>query len=87
MIISTVLHTLKYVKVLTPNEINDDLISLFKDYASRIEFKICNDETPPPNPSEPSSKKEDIKSNEPIKIDERFKEVNERFKDANKDPL
>ena len=87
MIISTVLHTLKYVKVLTPNEINDDLISLFKDYASRIEFKICNDETPPPNPSEPSSKKEDIKSNEPIKIDERFKEVNERFKDVNKDPL
>ncbi len=87
MIISTVLHTLKYVKVLTPNEINDDLISLFKDYASRIEFKICNDETPPPNPSEPSSKKEDIKSNETIKIDERFKEVNERFKDVNKDPL
>ena len=81
MIISTVLHTLKYVKVLTPNEINDDLISLFKDYASRIEFKICNDETPPPNPSEPSSKKEDIKSTKDIKKDtELFKKEKEKVK-------
>ena len=81
MIISTVLHTLKYVKVLTPNEINDDLISLFKDYASRIEFKICNDETPPPNPSEPSTKKEDIKSNKSIQKDtELFKKEKEKVK-------
>ena len=87
MIISTVLHTLPHAKIINNNELNDEIISRFKKYASRIEFKICNDETPPPNPSEPSSKKEDIKSNEPIKIDERFKEVNERFKDVNKDPL
>lgn len=83
MIISTVLHTLKYVKILTPNEINDDLISLFKDYASKIEFKICNDETPPSpsNPSEPSSKKEDIKSNKSIQKDtELFKKEKEEVK-------
>jgi hypothetical protein len=59
MIISTVLHTLKYVKILTPNEINDDLISLFKDYSSRIGFDICDDKTPP---SEPTPKNQDIKS-------------------------
>ncbi|MCT7524063.1 hypothetical protein N5T77_03325 [Aliarcobacter cryaerophilus] len=87
MIISTVLHTLQYVRILEPSGINDKLISMFKSYSLKNGFDICEDKTPPPNPSEPSSKKEDIKSNEPIKIDERFKEVNERFKDVNKNPL
>ena len=91
MIISTVLHTLPHARIINNNELNDEIISRFKKYAKDIRFKICN-ETPPndPNnqtPKENYSKKEDIKSNEPIKIDERFKEVNERFKDVNKDPL
>ena len=91
MIISTVLHTLPHAKIINNNELNDEIISRFKKYAKDIGFKICNETSPnDPNnqtPKENSSKKEDIKSNEPIKIDERFKEVNERFKDVNKDPL
>jgi hypothetical protein len=41
----------------------------------------------PSNPNEPIPKNEDIKSTEPIKIDKRFKEANENFKDVNKNPL
>ncbi len=81
MIISTVLHTLPHAKIINNNELNDEIISRFKKYASRIEFKICNDETPPPNPSEPSSKKEDIKSNKSIQKDtELFKKEKEKVK-------
>ncbi len=72
MIISTVLHTLQYVRILEPSDINDKLISMFKSYSLRNGFDICEDKTPPPtpsNPSEPSSKKEDIKSNKFINTD------------------
>ena len=72
MIISTVLHTLEYVRILEPSGINDKLISMFKSYSLRNGFDICEDKTPPPtpsNPSEPSSKKEDIKSNKFINTD------------------
>jgi len=84
MIISTVLHTLPHAKIINNNELNDDLISLFKDYASRIEFKICNDETPPtpptsPTPSESSSKNENIKSNEPVNDFTKEKEKASKF--------
>ena len=50
---------------------NDKLISMFKSYSLRNGFDICKDKTPPstPNPSEPSSKKEDIKSNKFINTD------------------
>ena len=71
MIISTVLHTLPHAKIINNNELNDEIISRFKKYAKDIGFKICN-ETPPPtpsNPSEPSSKKENIKSNKFINTD------------------
>jgi ribosomal protein S17E len=89
MIISTVLHTLQYVRILEPSEINDKLISMFKSYSLRNGFDICEDKTPPTpsNPIEPTLKKEDIKSTEPIQIDKRFKEANENFKDVNKNPL
>ena len=67
MIISTVLHTLPYAKIINNNELNDEIISRFKKYAKDIGFKICNETPPtPPNPIEPSSKNEDIKSNEPV---------------------
>ena len=81
MIISTVLHTLPHARIINNNELNDEIISRFKKYASRIEFKICNDETPPPNPSDPSSKKKDIKSNKSIQTDtELFKKEKEKVK-------
>ncbi len=71
MIISTVLHTLQYVRILEPKGINDKLISMFKSYSLKNGFDICEDKTPPTpsNPSEPSSKKEDIKSNKFINTD------------------
>ena len=83
MIISTVLHTLQYVRILEPRGINDKLISIFKSYSLRNKLKICNDETPstPSNPSEPSSKNEDIKSNKSIQKDtELFKKEKEKVK-------
>jgi hypothetical protein len=83
MIISTVLHTLQYVRILEPRGINDKLISIFKSYSLRNKLKICNDETPPTpsNPSEPSSKNEDIKSNKSIQKDtELFKKEKEKVK-------
>lgn len=81
MIISTVLHTLKYVKILTPNSLNDDLISLFKDYSSRIGFDICDDKTPP---IEPTPKNQDIKnspkkSDIPKDIAEKIKKMNDNL--------
>ena len=71
MIISTVLHTLPYARIINNDKLNDEIISRFKKYAKDIGFKICEDTTPPtpqtpPNPIESSSKNEDIKSNEPV---------------------
>lgn len=50
MIISTVLHTLPYARIINNNELNDEIISRFKKYAKDIGFKICN-ETPPNDPN------------------------------------
>lgn len=88
MIISTVLHTLQYVRILEPKGINDKLISMFKAFSLKNGFDICNDKTPPTpsNSTEPSLKNEDITTNELI-IDERYREVNEKFKDLNRNPL
>ena len=81
MIISTVLHTLQYVRILEPKGINDKLISMFKSYSLKNGFDICNDETPPTpsNPTEPSSKNEDIKSNEPVNDFTKEKEKASKF--------
>ena len=85
MIISTVLHTLPYARIINNDELNDEIISRFKKYVKDIGFKICN-ETPPndPNnqtPKENSSKKEDIKSNKSIQKDtELFKKEKEEVK-------
>ena len=90
MIISTVLHTLPYARIINNNELNDEIISRFKKYAKDIRFKICN-ETPPndPNnqtPKENSSKKEDIKSKKIIKTDIP-NDLVDMLKDINKNPL
>ena len=85
MIISTVLHTLPYARIINNDKLNDEIISRFKKYAKDIGFKICN-ETPPndPNnqsPKKDSSKKEDIKSNKSIQKDtELFKKEKEKVK-------
>jgi hypothetical protein len=74
IIISTVLHTLQYVRILEPREINDKLISMFKSYSLRNGFDICDNDTPPTPPIKPDNKqtsKEEtpIENNENIEID------------------
>lgn len=81
MIISTILHTLQYVRILEPSGINDKLISMFKSFSLKNGFDICEDKTPPtsPTPSELSSKNEDIKSNEPVNDFTKEKEKASKF--------
>ena len=81
MIISTILHTLQYVRIIEPSGINDKLISMFKSFSLKNGFDICEDKTPPtsPTPSELSSKNEDIKSNEPVNDFTKEKEKASKF--------
>lgn len=81
MIISTILHTLQYVRIIEPSGINDKLISMFKSFSLKNGFDICEDKTPPTSPtsSELSSKNEDIKSNEPVNDFTKEKEKASKF--------
>ena len=42
-IISTILHTLDYVKIITPTSINDKIASKFKNYLKKSNVDICSD--------------------------------------------
>lgn len=75
MIISTVLHTLNNVKILSPNNLNDKLANMFENYLNKTNIDICKDNNPPsPSDINTESKKtpkgiseEDVKKYKIIK--------------------
>lgn len=62
MVLSTVLHTLPYAKIIKPISLNDKLFSKFKKYADDIDIDICKNDDNPVHKS--SEEKENIDNSE-----------------------
>ncbi|RXK11685.1 hypothetical protein CP965_13015 [Halarcobacter mediterraneus] len=71
-IISTIFHTIEYVKILEPTELNEDIVERMKIFAKKNNIDLCKEDTPPKKPIEPS----DLTS-----IKEETNEIKENNKD------
>ncbi|XOB63033.1 hypothetical protein ACMC56_04315 [Campylobacterota bacterium DY0563] len=60
-IISTIFHTIEYVKILEPIELNEDIVERMKIFAKKNNIDLCKEDTPPEKPIEPLNKSTSIK--------------------------
>lgn len=72
-IISTIFHTIEYIKILEPKELSEDIVERMKIFAKKNNLDICKEDIPPKKPIEPSNNSTSIK--------EETNEVKENNKD------
>lgn len=53
-IISVIFHCLENVKIITPTDLNDDIIGRMKSFARKNKIDICEEDTPPQKPKTPN---------------------------------
>ncbi|RXJ93746.1 hypothetical protein CRV00_09805 [Malaciobacter molluscorum] len=84
MIISTLLHTLPYTKVIEPFELNEKVIKKFKKFSNDLDIDLCKEDTPPKKPIESLNNSTSIKE-ETNEVKENNKDIGINKTDKMKD--